>query len=128
VLGSGLGKPGGEVRWGVAGRMGVAWLVTLPLAGLVGAFTYGVVHLIGGYPGAIIGFSMLVAVSATIYMRSRKVKVNHNNVNDDWEGSLTAGLEADDNKPPSDTGPKVSAGRRSGSGTGDDTVTAGSAR
>lgn len=51
VLGSGLGKPGGEVRWGVAGRMGVAWLVTLPLAGLVGAFTYGIVHLIGGYPG-----------------------------------------------------------------------------
>ncbi len=126
VLGSGLGKPGGEVRWGVAGRMGVAWLVTLPLAGLVGAFTYGVVHLIGGYPGAIIGFLMLVAVSATIYVRSRKVKVNHNNVNDDWEGSLTAGLEADDNKPPSDTGPKVSAGPRSGSG--DDTVTAGSAR
>ena len=126
VLGSGLGKPGGEVRWGVAARMGVAWLVTLPLAGLVGAFTYGVVHLIGGYPGAIIGFSMLVAVSATIYMRSRKVKVDHKNVNDDWEGSLTAGLDADDNKPPSDTGPKVSAGP--GSGSGDDTVTAGSAR
>ena len=36
VMGSGLGKPGGEVRWGVAGRMVVAWLVTLPLAGLVG--------------------------------------------------------------------------------------------
>ena len=35
VLGSGLGKPGGEVRWGVAGRMAVAWLVTLP-AGRVG--------------------------------------------------------------------------------------------
>ena len=64
VLGSGLGKPGGEVRWGVAGRMGVAWLVTLPLAGLVGAVTYWIVHLIGGYPGAIIGFSLLVAVSA----------------------------------------------------------------
>ena len=30
VLGSGLGKPGGEVRWGVAGRMVTAWLVTLP--------------------------------------------------------------------------------------------------
>ena len=64
VLGSGLGKPGGEVRWGVAGRMAVAWLVTLPLAGLVGAVTYWIVHLIGGYPGAIIGFSLLVAVSA----------------------------------------------------------------
>ena len=63
VLGSGVGKPGGEVRWGVAGRMAVAWLVTLPLAGLVGAITYWIVHLIGGYPGAIIGFGLLVAVA-----------------------------------------------------------------
>ena len=96
VMGSGLGKPGGEVRWGVAGRMVVAWLVTLPLAGMVGAITYWIVHLIGGYPGAIIGFSLLIAVSATIYIRSRKNKVDHNNVNNEWEGGLTAGLEDDD--------------------------------
>ncbi|WP_156690270.1 inorganic phosphate transporter [Mycobacterium sp. Marseille-P9652] len=125
VLGSGLGKPGGEVRWGVAGRMVVAWLVTLPLAGLVGAVTYWIVHLIGGYPGAIIGFGLLVAVATLIYIRSRKVKVDHNNVNAEWEGSLTAGLEGD-NKPPSDTGPTAGTGltpRRAGSEG--DTVTAG---
>jgi len=110
VLGSGLGKPGGEVRWGVAGRMVTAWLVTLPLAGLVGAITYLVVHLIGGYPGAIIGFSLLVAISGTIYMRSRKVKVDHHNVNAEWEGSLTAGLdESADPPPPPDAGPKLGA-------------------
>src|SRR6185437_12307455 len=108
VLGSGLGKPGGEVRWGVAGRMGVAWLVTLPLAGLVGAVTYWIVHLIGGYPGAIVGFALLIAVSATIYIRSRRAKVDHRNVNDDWAGSLTAGLDtAVEESPPSDTGPKI---------------------
>ncbi len=109
VMGSGLGKPGGEVRWGVAGRMVVAWLVTLPLAGLVGAVTYWIVHLIGGFPGAIIGFSLLIAVSATIYIRSRKNKVDHNNVNNEWEGGLTAGLE-DDEGTPSHTGAKVGAG------------------
>jgi inorganic phosphate transporter, PiT family len=115
VMGSGLGKPGGEVRWGVAGRMAVAWLVTLPLAGLVGALTYYVVHLIGGYPGAIVGFGLLVAVSATIYVRSRKTKVDHNNVNAEWEGDLTAGLDSsEEQKPP--RGPKV----------GDDSVSAGS--
>ena len=115
VMGSGLGKPGGEVRWGVAGRMAVAWLVTLPLAGLVGAITYYIVHLIGGYPGAVVGVGLLVAVSATIYVRSRKTKVDHNNVNAEWEGDLTAGLESpDDQKPP--RGPKV----------GDDSVSAGS--
>ncbi|KQH78300.1 inorganic phosphate transporter [Mycobacterium gordonae] len=96
VLGSGVGKPGAEVRWGVAGRMATAWLVTLPLSGLVGAVTYWIVHLIGGYPGAIVGFAMLVAVAATIYLRSRRVKVDHKNVNADWEGHLTAGLDSAD--------------------------------
>jgi PiT family inorganic phosphate transporter len=115
VMGSGLGKPGGEVRWGVAGRMAVAWLVTLPLAGLVGAVTYYIVHFIGGYPGAVVGFGLLVAVSATIYVRSRKTKVDHNNVNAEWEGDLTAGLDSSDsNKPPGGPGAK------------DDTVSAGS--
>lgn len=109
VLGGGLGKPGGEVRWGVAGRMVIAWLVTLPLAGTVGAVTYRIVHGIGGYPGAIIGFSLLVSVSAAIYLQSTKVKVDHNNVNAGWEGSLTGGLEDSDNhNPPSYMGPKVS--------------------
>ena len=39
ILGSGVGKPGAEVRWAVAGRMAVAWLVTLPAAALVGALS-----------------------------------------------------------------------------------------
>ncbi|HEY0227733.1 MAG TPA: anion permease [Mycobacterium sp.] len=110
VMGSGVGKPGGEVRWGVAGRMAVAWLVTLPLAGLVGAVTYYIVHLIGGYPGAIIGFLLLVAVSAVIYVRSRKNKVDQNNVNDDWKGDLTAGLDESGEQKPKVGDDSVSAG------------------
>ncbi|BBX74985.1 inorganic phosphate transporter [Mycobacterium shinjukuense] len=94
VLGSGVGKPGAEVRWGVAGRMVVAWLVTLPLAGLVGAITYWLVHLIGGYPGAIIGFTLLWLTSGAIWLQSRKARVDHTNVNADWKGNLTAGLES----------------------------------
>lgn len=105
VLGSGVGKPGAEVRWGVAGRMVVAWLVTLPLAGLVGAFTYGLVHFIGGYPGAILGFALLWLTATAIWLRSRRVPIDHTNVNADWEGNLTAGLEAGaqplaDQRPP----------------------------
>ncbi|MEI7717222.1 MAG: inorganic phosphate transporter, partial [Mycobacterium sp.] len=108
VMGSGLGKPGGEVRWGVAGRMAVAWLVTLPLAGLVGAVTYWIVHLIGGYPGAITGFGLLVAIATAIYIQSRKVKVDHNNVNAEWEGSLTAGLD-EETEAGAESGAKVNA-------------------
>lgn len=105
VLGSGVGKPGAEVRWGVAGRMVVAWLVTLPLGGLVGAFTYGLVHFIGGYPGAILGFALLWLTATAIWLRSRRAPIDHTNVNADWEGNLTAGLEAGaqplaDQRPP----------------------------
>lgn len=105
VLGSGVGKPGAEVRWGVAGRMVVAWLVTLPLAGLVGAFTYGLVHFIGGYPGAILGFALLWLTATAIWLRSRRAPIDHTNVNADWEGNLTAGLQAGaqplaDQRPP----------------------------
>lgn len=105
VLGSGVGKPGAEVRWGVAGRMVVAWLVTLPLARLVGAFTYGLVHFIGGYPGAILGFALLWLTATAIWLRSRRAPIDHTNVNADWEGNLTAGLEAGaqplaDQRPP----------------------------
>ena len=48
ILGTGLGRKGAEVRWGVAGRMATAWLLTLPAAGAVGAGSYAIAHLIGG--------------------------------------------------------------------------------
>ena len=35
--GTGVGKKGAAVRWGVAGRMVVAWVITLPAAAVVGA-------------------------------------------------------------------------------------------
>lgn len=37
VMGAGLGRKGGVVRWSTATRMFVAWGLTLPAAGLVGA-------------------------------------------------------------------------------------------
>jgi PiT family inorganic phosphate transporter len=101
ILGSGMGKPGAEVRWGVAGRMVVAWLITLPAAGIVGAVTYFVVHGIGGFVGATIGFLLLVGVSFAIWWQSRKAPIDHSNVNNEWEGNLTAGTseQADSAKP-----------------------------
>jgi inorganic phosphate transporter, PiT family len=91
ILGSGVGKPGAEVRWGVAGRMATAWLITLPSAGIVGAITYFIVHLIGGFAGITVGFLLLVGVSLAIWLQSRKAPIDHNNVNNEWEGNLTAG-------------------------------------
>ncbi len=93
VLGSGLGKPGAEVRWAVAGRMATAWAVTLPAAGIIGTLTYVLVHGIGGYPGVIVGFTVLCITALAIWLQARKVRVDHSNVNHEWEGSLTTGLE-----------------------------------
>ncbi|WP_308475377.1 anion permease [[Mycobacterium] kokjensenii] len=94
VLGSGVGKPGAQVRWGVAGRMAAAWLVTLPMAGGVGSGAYGLVHGIGGYPGITIGVLLLILSILAIWLRSRRARIDHNNVNAEWEGSLTGGLSA----------------------------------
>ena len=86
ILGSGVGKPGATVRWGVAGRMVAAWLTTIPAAALVGALTYFIAHLIGGVAGAITVFVILVAAAAYLYHRSQLQKVDASNVNDNWEG------------------------------------------
>ena len=55
ILGTGLGRKGAEVRWNVAGRMAIAWVVTLPSAALVGAgseaLARGCRHLRGGRRG-----------------------------------------------------------------------------
>src|SRR6201999_244602 len=67
ILGTGIGKKGSEVRWGVAGRMATAWLFTLPAAALVGAVSFFVAHLIGGTAGVIVMFLVLVAVAVLIY-------------------------------------------------------------
>jgi PiT family inorganic phosphate transporter len=87
IIGSGLGKKGGEVRWGVAGRMATAWLFTLPMAALVGAGAYAIADAVHGTPGVIVILIILAAIAAAIYWKSRGNKVDHNNVNGEWAGS-----------------------------------------
>jgi inorganic phosphate transporter, PiT family len=88
IIGTGLGKRGAEVRWNVAGRMATAWVFTLPSAGLVGAASYGIAHGIGGTAGVIVILVILAALSGLIYWRSRQTKVDHNNVNAEWTGTV----------------------------------------
>ncbi len=47
VMGAGAGKRLSAVRWGVAGNIVVAWLLTLPAAAAIGALTYGVTRIFG---------------------------------------------------------------------------------
>lgn len=55
VMGAGAAKRLSAVRWGVAGNILVAWVLTLPCSAAVGALVYGVTQLFGdGAAGPII--------------------------------------------------------------------------
>ena len=47
VMGAGAGKRVSAVRWGVAGNIVVAWLLTMPAAAMIGAVTYGITRIFG---------------------------------------------------------------------------------
>ena len=47
VMGAGAGKRVSAVRWGVAGNIVTAWLLTFPAAAAIGAATYGITQIFG---------------------------------------------------------------------------------
>jgi inorganic phosphate transporter, PiT family len=84
VVGSGLGHAV-PVRWAVFGRMVMAWLVTLPAAGVVGAVAFAGQSAIGGDAGVIVLALVLAGACAGIFLLSRRNPVDASNVNDEWE-------------------------------------------
>ncbi|GGZ94185.1 inorganic phosphate transporter [Streptomyces bluensis] len=85
VMGAGLGRRGGVVRWSTATRMFVAWGLTLPAAALVGAGAEWVTSF-GSWGTALVAV-FLVTSSAAIWLVSRREVVDHTNVNDTDEPS-----------------------------------------
>ena len=88
ILGTGLGRKGAEVRWAVAGRMAIAWVITLPAAAAVGAVCWALAHVIGGAIGVAVVFAILVAAALAMYRHSRKTAITAHNVNEEWQGGL----------------------------------------
>ncbi|WP_203567794.1 inorganic phosphate transporter [Aestuariimicrobium ganziense] len=88
ILGSGLGRRV-EVRWGVAGRLVVAWLTTLPAAGLMGAICWWLAHSVGGVAGPLLICVLLAGLSLFMVWWARRDPIHHENVNDDWNGGLS---------------------------------------
>ena len=79
MIGSGVGKRLSEVRWGVAGRMALAWVFTLPAAAVVGAVSGRVAA--SGTAGLILVALAATAVAAGIYRASWRSPVTADNVN-----------------------------------------------
>jgi inorganic phosphate transporter, PiT family len=68
VMGAGASKKFSAVRWGLAGNIAVAWAVTLPAAGLVGA----VMEVVTRMPaGDLIVFLLAGAIAATAFLARR---------------------------------------------------------
>ncbi|MFJ8809215.1 low-affinity phosphate transporter PitH [Streptomyces sp. NPDC102490] len=80
VMGAGLGRKGGVVRWSTATRMFIAWGLTLPAAALVAALAEWVCRL-GDWGTALVAV-FLVASSFAIWRVSRREVVDHTNVVD----------------------------------------------
>ncbi len=88
ILGSGVGRDGAEVRWGVARKMLVAWLLTLPGAGLVGGLAALLTpHGVGG----VLALLALLAIACFLIFRlSRRHRIDHTNVTDSREVMVLA--------------------------------------
>ena len=85
ILGSGVGRPGAVVRWGVAGRMLIAWLTTLPCAALVGAITWYIANGLGGGLGGLVIFALMTGVAFLMFQRAQQQPIGSHNVNEEWE-------------------------------------------
>ncbi|MER6439980.1 MULTISPECIES: inorganic phosphate transporter [unclassified Streptomyces] len=94
VMGSGLGRKGGVVRWSTATRMFVAWGLTLPAAGLAGAAAEFLTKQ--GTWGIVLTGALLVAGAGVIWTLSRRQPVTVDNVNEATEpaGVVTTAMAA----------------------------------
>ena len=68
VMGAGATRGFNAVRWGIAGNIAVAWIFTLPAAGLVGAFMEEVTRLPAG---DLIVFLLAGAIAAAAFLARR---------------------------------------------------------
>ena len=80
IIGTGLGKKGSKVNWGVAGKMLVAWIVTFPAAGIVGALACALAKT--SVWGTVAVAFIACAVAFIIWRLSRRNPINSANVNE----------------------------------------------
>jgi PiT family inorganic phosphate transporter len=81
ILGGGLGRRASNVQWSTAGRMVLAWVLTLPAAAVVGALASSIAST--GTAGVIIVAAIGIVVATGIYLASRRRPVTPDSVVND---------------------------------------------
>ena len=79
IVGSGLGRRLAQVRWGIAGRMVVAWLVTLPAAALVGGLVAWGSGVVGRATGELVIAIVALIAAGALFLASRRDPVGPDN-------------------------------------------------
>jgi PiT family inorganic phosphate transporter len=70
IMGAGAAKRLSAVRWGVAGNIAIAWVLTLPAAALGGAAVWGVSRIFGtGALGPLLVSIVLVGLILAVFVR-----------------------------------------------------------
>ena len=70
VIGSGAAKRLSAVRWGVAGNIVAAWVVTLPAAAALGGLTYVITRAFGtGAVGPIVVSALILGGIGLLFAR-----------------------------------------------------------
>ncbi|MET8450887.1 inorganic phosphate transporter [Streptomyces sp. NPDC005209] len=80
ILGAGLGRKLAKVRWGVAGRIALSWLLTLPAAAAVGGAAAWIADR--GTAGVALVAAAAAAAAAGFWALSRRRPVTPDNVNE----------------------------------------------
>ncbi len=80
IFGAGAGRRLAAVRWGLAGQMVIAWLITLPAAAIVGALAGRVAQT--GTTGTVVVALSGLAIGGGVYALSRRQPVDADNVNE----------------------------------------------
>ena len=71
VMGAGAAKRLSAVRWGVAGNIIVAWVLTIPAAAIIGAFVYAITRIFGASSavGPIVVSVLILAGITALFLR-----------------------------------------------------------
>jgi PiT family inorganic phosphate transporter len=76
VTGSGVGRPGAAVNWGIAGRIVIGWVLTLPAAAATAGIAYAIVDLFGkGAAGPVVVGIALAVGCGFLFVANRRAQV-----------------------------------------------------
>jgi inorganic phosphate transporter, PiT family len=77
ILGVGIGKRMAEVRWGLAGRMAIAWILTLPAAAAVAALIWTVADGLGGVTGPLLMAVVAIGAATALFVATQRHDPTH---------------------------------------------------